>query len=332
MNTINLHIDSQIFRKQRYGGISQYFNELKTGLTAADSRVLLSTKKEANLVHATFYYGKPSRLQAGQKLVSTLYDMTPEKLPEQFRFFPIKSPHANKKNWIKASNLVISISQASVNDLQFYWPDCSFNYKVIHLSSDIMSIDSKLTSGIQATKYLLYIGKRDGYKNASILFHVLQILKKRKLLPILIFAGGGHQTKREKEMIANLGLQKQVRYIQVCRKEIKGLIENSLCTLVTSMSEGFSLPIIESLLCRCPVVASDIEVHREVGGMFVDYISPLNTMEWANKIEERIVNNNFNRPWQNLEYRDQYNEVVEYYQPSRMIKEHIEAYDKLINP
>jgi glycosyltransferase involved in cell wall biosynthesis len=52
--------------------------------------------------------------------------------------------------------------------------------------------------------------------------------------------------------------------LDYCYRHAAGLI-------TASFAEGFNLPIVEALSKGCPVLASDLPVHREVGGPFAAY-------------------------------------------------------------
>lgn len=51
-----------------------------------------------------------------------------------------------------------------------------------------------------------------------------------------------------------------------CYRHAAGLV-------TASFAEGFNLPIVEALSKACPVLASDLPVHREVGGEYAAYFS-----------------------------------------------------------
>ena len=55
--------------------------------------------------------------------------------------------------------------------------------------------------------------------------------------------------------------------LDYCYRHAAGLI-------TTSFAEGFNLPIVESLSKGCPVLASDLAVHREVAGEYAAYFPP----------------------------------------------------------
>ena len=70
--------------------------------------------------------------------------------------------------------------------------------------------------------------------------------------------------------------------------------EKSKMLLFSSVVEGFGLPIVESLTNALPVLASDIPIHREIGGEHIGYFNLDNTDNLVSKIiqieKDRIPN------------------------------------------
>jgi alpha-1,2-rhamnosyltransferase len=64
---------------------------------------------------------------------------------------------------------------------------------------------------------------------------------------------------------------------------------------MASISEGFGLPIVESLRCGVPVIASDISVFREVGGNQVTYF-PVGDRDGLGDAIARGERNELQRP------------------------------------
>ena len=53
---------------------------------------------------------------------------------------------------------------------------------------------------------------------------------------------------------------------QVSDEQLAAAYRCATATIAASRAEGFDLPVVESLACGTPVIASDIAVHREVAG------------------------------------------------------------------
>lgn len=105
---------------------------------------------------------------------------------------------------------------------------------------------------------LLLVGKR-GWLNAN----VLGLLRKSRALRSLVIEAGGLSTP---------GLRR--------------LLAGARALLAPSFAEGFGLPVAEAMAAGVPVIASDIEVFREVGGDVLDYIDPLDGLGWLEAIAD----------------------------------------------
>ena len=352
--------DRQIFTIQKYGGISRYFSDLYLGLIARNdikAKLLFSRHQNAylggqgiganitplaakfyikamrmwncpmpiskatDIYHSTYYLGVPKKSEGKGKLVSSLYDMIPELLPKYFT----KNPHANKLKWFEASDLIISISDSAADDLAFIQPSMANRIHRIHLYSGF-SAESPQSRPASLPKeqrpFVLFIGKRDGYKNSSLLLRAFAASLPCKHGHQLLFAGGGVFSSTEQADIARLSLAAHVRQIDVTDSNLWYLYRNASAVLVPSIAEGFSLPLVEGLTADVPVICSDISVHREVAGEFAQLVNPINHQDWTDILGSI---QKIKRPSDHLG-ENQYSKLCTYYSRERMVEEHIEAY------
>ena len=329
INPIRVHYDSQIFKRQKYGGISQYFLDLGLGLSKT-KEILQSSRNESNLIHATYYAKIPYKLKANQRLVSTLYDMTPEKHPEYFFLSRFRSPHHRKGEWLDKSDLVISISQSSADDLIYYMPEIEHKLKVIHLSTNIRLVNQLCCNQLKGKKYILFVGKRKGYKNAMTIFRALRKLKRHSIQPLVVFAGGGEWSKYEQNSIQTSGIKNMVMNISVSNTNLAWLYNHAEAVIVPSLSEGFSLPLIEALMFNTPVFASDIEAHKEVGKMYTTLIPALDTNAWSEILLQMQSFPGTKHQPRSLCREENYESICNYYSINRMTEEHIAAYRSVL--
>lgn len=319
--------DQQIFRRQPRGGISRYFTDLASCLES-DPAVAVTSHARAQVVHATFYGGKPYRMKHGQSLVSSLFDFTPERHPEHFAFSRLRSPHANKRGWLEASDLILSISQATADDLCFFQPQIDVAVRVIHLATQIDVVIPKAVPSLLNRRFWLMVGKRYAYKNGLTLFRALQHINHAQNQPVLVCAGGGSWSREESRWIHTTQLDNKVLQMPTDDAELAWLYRNAEAVVVPSMAEGFSLPLIEALVCDAPVMASDLEAHREVAGSYATLLPALNAAAWADALDA-ASRQKVAKPSAALG-TDIYRNLCSYYGIKRMVAEHINAYQAII--
>lgn len=362
---ISIGFDRQIFAIQKYGGISRYFADLYLGLRDKSniraellfnshrneylldrgigerlSPILAKAYEEATSIntwgnfisshidiqHSTYYLGAPQKRRDGKKLVSTLHDMTGELLPQ----FAKNNNLANKLNWLTESNLIIGVSDSTASDLAYYYPRLANKIRRIHLYSafGVKSAQTKPQS-IRDMKapFFLFVGQRSGYKNASLLLRSFASSEPKRHGHKLLFAGGGALSQREQEEICRLQLLDHVIQLSVSDPELCYLYHNASAVLVPSLAEGFSLPLTEGLAADIPVICSDIPVHREVAQDYAYLVNPLQHDDWADILRST---ENALKPSLRLGLK-LYHERLSYFSRERMVEEHIDAYNSLLD-
>lgn len=236
-----------------------------------------------DLLHATYYLGLPPQ-QLPCPLVSTLHDMTPERWPQ---FFPRGSPHGAKLAWFAASSQIVSVSASSAAHLAEIAPSLADRLRVIHLGTGFAEQPPTTLAGLPRRPFFLYVGRREGYKNSDRLLEALARLDGGNDAPQLLLVGGGPLRVAERRRLGELGLQGRVRALAADDGQLAWLYRHCRAVLVPSLAEGFSLPLIEALACDAPVIASDLAVHREIGGSFCDLLDPGDTEAWVTALRDR---------------------------------------------
>ena len=252
--------------------------------------------------------------------------MTPEKLKD---YFGVLNPHRNKLDWFDNSDLIISVSESSKNDLLNLIPKLENRIKTVHLYSSFSKSSPSLKPSLeffnnQETRpYFLYIGGREGYKNVEMLFNAFKKFKEMNGIETLIFAGSKPFTFEESQLIEDYEIKKYIFNIQVDDSELWYLYQNCSAILVPSLAEGFSLPLVEGLVADVPIITSNISVHKEVSSSFAYNIDPNNCDEW---VDLMLLKNKL-KPSQRL--NETYNELLDYFSIDRLTKRTLNLYKSL---
>lgn len=69
-------------------------------------------------------------------------------------------------------------------------------------------------------------------------------------------------------------------------QELATLLKHARALLFPSFVEGYGLPLAEALDIGTPVIASDLQVFREIAGDVPDYLDPLDGPAWLRAVEQ----------------------------------------------
>ena len=117
--------------------------------------------------------------------------------------------------------------------------------------------------------YFFMVGGADSRKNVeTALAAHAQLLRKNPHAPALIVVGDypdWHIEQLTNTYQEQGGSRDRLEFLRGrTDEELVHLYHHALASICPSRDEGFSLPVAESHACRCPILASDIEAHREL--------------------------------------------------------------------
>lgn len=133
---------------------------------------------------------------------------------------------------------------------------------------------------------LLHVGSTIARKRIDVLLRVFAEVRKEFPGARLIRAGGA-LTSEQVKLVEQLGLSHSIVELPaLSRSVLAAVYRRATLVLQTSEREGFGLPVIEAMACGASVVASDIDVLREVGGAAAVYCPVAEVCEWS----ETVIN------------------------------------------
>lgn len=316
----------EIWSLQNEGGISRYFLELINGLSErgldgevftqnnVNSRInganferfhkhelgessnpyskiseYLSHVSDVKIFHPTYYSKNLVEIREPKtKVVVTVFDMISE-------LFPEKKPRLRrvtdqKKISVHKADHILSISEQTKVDLMKIYDIPSEKITVTYLGTNLHSVRKIEFPELGRTPYLLYVGKRGGYKNFKNFITAYSQSKDLKFNFSVVAVGGGDFSSSEILQLQNLGILDRVTQINADDEQLAMYYRNAACLVYPSLYEGFGLPPVEAMSLGCPVFASTEGSIPEVCKDAAYYFDP-NSSESIQESLESILQN-----------------------------------------
>ncbi|MCO6432091.1 MAG: glycosyltransferase family 4 protein [Deltaproteobacteria bacterium] len=323
---IKVIFSHDIFIQQSFGGISRYFTELIKQLIIHHTQVKIEGAFHVNshlskvdnlkvrylpcsmatrafayyanqvakrlapidstggIYHKTYYSGIPRRRRG--KTIITIYDMIHERFPNDFA---ANDQIANwKRAWCREADHIIAISQSTKRDIVRYYGIPEEKISVVYLAPSLLDKDVKADESLDHIRspFLLYVGRRDGYKNFWRWLEAFKISWQLSRDLSVVCFGGGRFNSKEKARLRSLGLEKKVYHLSGddglllhCYKQARALVYPSLW-------EGFGLPLVEAMSVGCPIFTGGEGSCREIAADCAHYFDPYSIDEMKSKMEE----------------------------------------------
>lgn len=241
-----------------------------------------------DIVHHTYYFGKPWRTHSSSRHVVTVHDMIPELFPEHF---PSGNPHARKREHIFAADAIACVSETTKRDLMSMYPNLKAPILVTPLG---VSKDFHPAPGAHGAHdgYFLFVGARGSYKNFGLLLQAFALISKTTNAN-LVLVGGGPIQADEESRFKELGLEDRIRQTTPKTSDLVKMYRQAICLVFPSKYEGFGLPTLEAMASGCPVLLSETPALVEVGGNAGEYFPANDSQYLATKMIEMAMNSEY---------------------------------------
>jgi glycosyltransferase involved in cell wall biosynthesis len=278
--------DSQFYHTREFlpfnfrgrASIKEYLNQLV-------SEQFLK-KATYDIFHPTYYdtYFLKSNIKP-RPFVITFHDLIHEKFWEKYPDLLTNMDEviSNRKALLQSATSIIAVSNSTKRDIMEYYGVSDDRIQVTHLASSMVA--SAAGEGTIWGDYILFVGKRLGYKNFDKFIDAVQPLLKREKDVKVVCAGGGPFSREESMLLDKLGITAQVVQVAIDDTHLAKLYSNALFFVFPSLYEGFGIPVLEAFNCRCPTILSNVSSLPEVGGNAALYIDPTDPSDILRKCE-----------------------------------------------
>lgn len=138
----------------------------------------------------------------------------------------------------------------------------------------IATSDDSCSEDYQSGPVITNVARMIEIKNQKLLIDAFIDVLKTYPDATLLMVGDGPLRSELESMVTSAGIDASVKFVgEVSRDKVYTLLKKSTIFVMPSLSEGFCVAAVEAMAAGLPVVASDIEVLREVvngTGLFAD--------------------------------------------------------------
>ena len=237
-------------------------------------------RNRPDVFHST-YYTRTNAL--GTPNVVTVYDTIYELFPH---CFPPGIDHlfGRKREVILSADKIIAISQSTKRDLISVYGLPEEKIEVIYpgidtevfkpVENDGLKTDFRERYGL-SNPYFLHVGRRMGYKNFGALLKAFGNSRLKEDYMLLVIGGESRLCSEEHEIIERGELSECVKFLgQLSTDELILAYSSAHAFVMSSLYEGFGLPVLEAMACGTPVIASNSSSMPEVAGNAAILFSP----------------------------------------------------------
>ena len=226
----------------------------------------------------------------GERLCVYLHDAIPAEFPEYARPGGAERHRRRLRNAARFADAILVNSHATARAIAPYLAEAGRSPALLVAP---LGIEPRFAAAAlpAAAPYFLCLGTIEPRKNHLLVLQIWRAMAERSpgTTPKLVLAG---RRGWENENVVDLldrcpALQGHVVEAgRVGDAELAGLISGARAVLMPSFAEGFGLPVAEALAAGVPVIASDIPVLRETGGVVPDYLDPLDGPGWTRAVQD----------------------------------------------
>jgi hypothetical protein len=247
--TANRHLAASLVFRGRVLGGGRYIPGLRSFMRPINRRAIMAAlaRSQADILHATWY--DPALAAADVPLVVTVHDMVPELMPGSVDG-SAKALHRGKLTLVHRARRVIAVSTTTAAE----------------------PVDGRPPD--LPGSYLLFVGRRGGYKNFAGVAPSLADLLRRNVKLHLVCVGGGSFGAKELEPFVLAGVARRVRQIDADDRLLAACYSHAVAFLFPSLYEGFGMPLLEAMINHCPVICSNRGALVEIGADAPLYFDP----------------------------------------------------------
>lgn len=226
-------------------------------------------KIRPDFIHCPANFGP---LRSNLKMVLTLHDALywskPHLAPNKLLLLGVRFM---QKFTTRSSTAIITDSLSSSADINEYMGIPFSKIFPVYLGAEFKLDASEFP--LVNRPYFLSGGNRFRHKNWSNLLKAWTLIDPKER-PNLIITGGGAKDPLVR-LVEEYSLTDSVELLNwVPEGDLENLYMNADAVIIPSLHEGFSLSVMQAMMSKKPLIASDIPVHKELAAGIAHFFNP----------------------------------------------------------
>ncbi len=248
---------------------------------------LLKQSDKYDIFHPTWY--NPYFFEYCSKpFVTTIHDLIHERYYNKYKLNGKNNQRQieDKKQSIHNANRIIAVSQYTKKDILEVYNIDPEKVDVIYHGAPV---PPKSYSENRHGDYILFVGRRNGYKNfARFVEAMVEVMDENKELKLICV--GGAFNEQEKLLLKKKNMLSRSEAMQVNDLILYDLYHHARLFVFPSLYEGFGIPILEAFVNGCPCCIAEATCFPEIADDAAEYFDPMDITSMKKAIKNVLYN------------------------------------------
>ena len=245
-----------------------YIGWLNSGLQ------LILKQRKVDIIHFTNFLIPALRL-SDAKYIVTIHDLNPWRFPDTLPRSYLPYIKRATSHAVKTADLILTDSDAVKEEIIELFKVGGERICTVYsgITKDFWELPKNDSGDLATVKdkfgikkdFLLFVGTIEERKNVMTLLRALKILRNHRDLQLVLVGRPGYGfSKLSKYLNENYLKGEVILTGYVTEKEKIALYDSATVFVYSSLYEGFGLPLVEAMVRKVPIVASNIPSTEEV--------------------------------------------------------------------
>lgn len=224
------------------------------------------------------------------KKVISIHDVIHKIYPKHYSFIDRQFYHQKILHGTKMADKIIAISENTKQDLILHYRLDENKIEVLPPNIHPVFFE-KSSSQIEnfpalPKKYFVVIGSITPRKNLLGIIEAYRLIHQKLATKVVVIGHGKDYLRKCKEKIAAYHLKDKFHFLSNVKsmEMLRHILSESEGLLYPSLYEGFGIPPIEAMLCRIPVLCSNVSSMPDATNHLASYCDPKDVEDIGKKI------------------------------------------------